>query len=202
MVLGKLPFSNPKHRIDNLFSRLKFGLNLLKLRESGTLRFFDGFQSVSEALDDQDNFNYLSKKLMSFLDENLDENSVIILDKVSILQSLGLDTKSAVELCLALQLKALTTKSVLVTRSRANSSLDVDLEDFSVDDPSDQISSFLAQSAFLNIVVRPLPTGKSLSVTGNLHFKSRAETAIHRFQYLLEEKDVKIFAKGTSNAVL
>jgi hypothetical protein len=72
------------------------------------------------------------------------------------------------------------------------------------DEQADQLSAFLAHCAHLNIVVRPLSTGRSINVTGNLNFMwtSNLSQEKNQYQFRVEEKDVKVFAAGTSTAVL
>ena len=92
-------------------------------------------------------------------------------------------------------------QSCLVTRCRALTGLG---EEETHDEGSDRISAFLSHTANLTIAVRPLASGRSSTVTGNLCFlwNLPEESQIQLFQFRVEEKDVKVFAFGTSGAVL
>ena len=71
-------------------------------------------------------------------------------------------------------------------------------------DDTDRFSAFLSHISDMTIAVRPLPSGRSSNVTGNLCYllNDPEKKQIQRFQFRVEEKDVKVFAIGTSNAVL
>ena len=66
---------------------LKFGLNLLKLKEEG-IEFFDGLKVIEKAISDNGNFDVsaFTQELLSFLDKHASPNTYIIVDKISILQ--------------------------------------------------------------------------------------------------------------------
>ena len=77
------------------------------------------------------------------------------------------------------------------------------------DDQEGKLVSFLDHTSHLTIVVWKLATGYSEIVSGNICFGwVRSNEANHslqdegRYQYNIEEKDVKVFALGTSSAVL
>jgi len=120
---------------------------------------------------------------------------------MSILQSLGFNAKDFVSLTASLQMKVRKRECILITRCRGKSNLDL-TEDFILEESTDLPSNMLSHSASLNIVVRPLSTGKSTNVTGNICFLWTNEKSVSRYQFRVDEKDVQIFAKGTSNAVL
>lgn len=70
------------------------------------------------------------------------------------------------------------------------------------DPEADQLSSIIGHCSHLNIVVWPLPTGKSSSVSGNITFSWMTSKCFGDYQFRIEDKDVKIFAPGTSKGVL
>ena len=187
---------------------MKFGLNLLKLKGSGGVEFFDGLKVIDKIINDDNGFfNYLAFKeeLLSFLDTNADHqsNTYVIIDKFSILQSLGVCPKEVFSLIRAVQLRVRKYGCVLITRCRGKeSNLEAVTGTDYCEDPTDISSNILSHSASLNIIVRPLPTGKSTNVSGNLTFLWATEKNWSRYQFRIEEKDVRIFAKGTSSAVL
>ena len=158
---------------------------------------------IEKAISDNGNFDVsaFTEELLAFLDKHASPNAYIIVDKISILQSFGLSTKDVVSLTKALQMRARQNNCVLITRCRGKSNLD-STEDFNLEDSGDLFSNLLSHSASLNIVVRPLSTGKSASVTGNICFLWTNKKNVNKYQFRVEEKDVRIFAKGTSNAVL
>ena len=69
---------------------------------------------------------------------------------------------------------------------------------------NDRISAFMSHTSNLSIAVRPLSSGRSSTVTGNICFlwNDPEDGQIQHFQFRVEEKDVKVFAIGTSGAVL
>jgi len=186
----------------------KFGLNLLKIKGSGGVEFFDGLKVIDKTIqDDNGLFNYsaFKEELLSFLDTNAQHhsNTYVIIDKFSILQSLGVCPKEVITLTRAVQLRVRKYGCVLITRCRGKeSNLEAVTETDNCEDPTDISSNILSHSASLNIIVRPLPTGKSTNVSGNLSFLWATEKNWSRYQFRIEEKDVRIFAKGTSSAVL
>ena len=203
---------NPKE-LSTLFHfpfSMKFGLNLLKLKAAGGVEFFDGLKVIDKTINDDNGlFNYLAFKeeLLSFLDTNADHhsNAYVIIDKFSILQSLGVCPKEVFSLTRAVQLRVRKYGCVLITRCRGKeSNLEAlsETESDNYEDPTDISSNILSHPASLNIIVRPLPTGKSTNVSGNLSFLWATEKSWSRYQFRIEEKDVRIFAKGTSSAVL
>ena len=72
------------------------------------------------------------------------------------------------------------------------------------DHDADKLAAFLCHTSHLNVALWPLPSGKSSNVTGNLTFCWSRDSNPHTgdFQFQVEEKDVKVFALGTSSAVL
>ncbi len=182
---------------------LKFGFNLVKLRESGELAFFDGLKSISQhCANDSGQFQSCAFEngLKDFIDKNIAPGSFVIIDKISLLNQLGLKVPQVVKLMNGIILTTRSQNCCLVTRSRAISRLDNDEDD--LEEPADHLCAFLTQVAALNIQLRPLMTGKSATVTGNISFLWTSDSQLCRYQYRLEEKDVKVFAKGTSAGVL
>ena len=180
---------------------------MLKIKGSGGVEFFDGLKVIDKTIqDDNGLFNYsaFKEELLSFLDTNAQHsNTYVIIDKFSILQSLGVCPKEVITLTRAVQLRVRKYGCVLITRCRGKeSNLEAVTETDNCEDPTDISSNILSHSASLNIIVRPLPTGKSTNVSGNLSFLWATEKNWSRYQFRIEEKDVRIFAKGTSSAVL
>ena len=174
----------------------------MKLKGTG-VEFFDGLKTIDSSITENGNLNTLAFKeaLLSFLDNHASPNAYIVIDKMSILQSLGFNAKDFVSLTASLQMKVRKRECILITRCRGKSNLDL-TEDFTLEESTDLPSNMLSHSASLNIVVRPLSTGKSTNVTGNICFLWTNEKSVSRYQFRVDEKDVQIFAKGTSNAVL
>jgi len=180
----------------------KFGINMTKSREAGQINFIDGLKLVSENVNDDGVVDTLPllNSIISQVKQCVKENTVLIIDKISLLHSLGLTNREMLALVQELQSICEQHKSCLVTRSRTLTGLG---EDDSHDE-GDHISAFLSHTANLTIAVRPLASGRSSTVTGNLCFlwNIPEEGQIQHFQFRVEEKDVKVFAIGTSGAVL
>lgn len=125
---------------------------------------------------------------------------LIIVDKLSLLFNLGLHLQDLLPFVQNLQ--KMDTSACLITLCRAHSSLQTLIET-SDDAAATQLAAYLAHTSHLNVVVRPLKTGRSFSVSGNIAFTwttNHKETG--QYQYRVEEKDVRVFAAGTSSAVL
>lgn len=176
---------------------------MVKSKEAGNIKFIDGLKLITDHV--QDNgllaINPFAQTFLSAVTECLQDNAVIIIDKLSLLQSLGFTTKDLLNLTLALQNAQEEFKNCcLITRCRSLT----DLGEAESHEDVDRFSAFLSHNSDLTIVVRPLLSGRSANVTGNLCYlwNDPEEKQIQRFQFRVEEKDVKVFARGTSNAVL
>ena len=154
---------------------------------------------MNKSISDNGYFDFpaFEEELLSFVEKNAESNAFIVFDKLSILQSLGISIKEILRLTRALQIRVQKYKCVLITRCRG-----ISKEDTNFEEPSNIVSNILSHSASLNIFVSPLHTGKSANVSGNLSFLWATEKSWSRYQFRIEEKDVRIFAKGTSSAVL
>ena len=123
--------------------------------------------------------------------------ATIIVDKLSVLLSLGVPADAVVVFARYLQSLAEKTGDrfdvVLLTRR--------DPDD--VDGALNRVSSCLTRSSDLTIRCWPLGSGKSGSVTGNLSFEySGGGCETGRFQFSVEDKTVRVFALGASKDVL
>jgi len=100
---------------------------------------------------------------------------------------------------------------VTLTRGVSSRNLESHKDDYDVGDESEnRLITFLDHTSHLSVVVWKLATGYSEIISGNFCFgwtqemdeatSSIPETG--RYQYNVEEKDVKVFALGTCSAVL
>ena len=190
----------------NRFStyRLKIGNNLFKLKESGNVTYIEAFSKIASLIDANElsSYDVVIEHLLEDIKKEMSENAFVILDKISLFYNLGMPTKSTMKLIREIQKHAMKKGCLIVTCSKSYSKLGMtEQEDFVHDDA---FLSYLSHCATLNIVVRPLSSGKSMNVTGNMIFLWNLpnHNLPKYYQFRLEEKDVKVFSAGTSNAVL
>ena len=197
---------------------MKLGNNLQKAKEAGQIAFIEGLKLTSEAygeessdFDDdkpQTEFSFVSsknladplKKLYFYIREtacslqakNSGSELVIIVDKLSLFQTLGVSTHDLTVFTKYLHQLILEISASLVTLAR------VDPED----EESDELANYLLNNCDLSVWTWPLKTGKSSSVSGNMKFRWLERFESGRYQFSVEDKNVKVFALGASNAVL
>jgi KaiC/GvpD/RAD55 family RecA-like ATPase len=187
---------------------LKSGINLLKLKESGQLVFLEGLKSIADAYDQTTNdssFNFANGLGVGQLQQHLqrelerlskDSRVTVIVDKVSLLLSLGVSADAAIAFARTLQRVTSEAGADCVLLGRR------DPDD--TDEGLNRLTSYLARTSDLSVICWPLEYGKSSSVTGNLRFEwiNGDDIESGRYQFRVEEKDVKVFALGASRAVL
>ena len=194
----------------NRFStyRLKIGNNLFKLKESGNVTYIEAFSKIASLIDANElsSYDVVIEHLLEEIKKEMSENAFVILDKISIFYNLGMPTKTTMKFIRELQKHAVKKGCLIVTCSKSYSKLGLADQDDFIHDDDDGFLSYLSPCATLNIVVRPLSSGKSMNVTGNMIFLWNLPTNPNLmpkyYQFRLEEKDVKVFSAGTSNAVL
>ena len=69
---------------------VKTGNNLLKLREAGTVKFWDGLKNLPKLLEEEDDEIDLVKRIYSDIVTLVEENTLVIVDQISMLSCLGL----------------------------------------------------------------------------------------------------------------
>ena len=186
------------------FFSLKFGNNLQKLREAGSISFIDALSKIALYAQDVDgklNYEELTNQVIKDITTNVAKGSFLIFDKISILQSLGLPIQNFVAFIRKIQNIVAKNDCLLVTCNRSLSQVGMIFDENTNDDP---FSSFLSHNAILNIAVRPLTSGRSINVSGNITYlwNMLNQDAPLEYQFRVEEKDVKVFSLGTSSAVL
>ena len=181
----------------------KFGINMTKSRDAGYVDYIDGLKLISENINSEGTLviEQFLNSMLAQVREYHKENTVLIIDKISLLRSLGVTDREMLALVQELHLICHQHKSCLITRSRAMTGLG-DCENH--EEGNDRISAFMSHTSNLSIAVRPLSSGRSSTVTGNICFlwNDPEDGQIQHFQFRVEEKDVKVFAIGTSGAVL
>ncbi len=183
---------------------LKFGNNLAKARDKGQICFIEHSKESGQAylegrtIDRRELTDRIRREVEAVRDLRPTRPVVVMVDKLSLLASGGgmaaLDT-----IALARDLQRLLRpedSDCLVTLCRCRCP----------DDTVDALPHYLSHSSDLNVRVWPLLTGRSASVTGNLELEwpCRREEgrAKERLQFKLEERNIKTFAIGASDAVL
>lgn len=180
---------------------MKLGVNPLKMKETNLIQFFDCFKTSNDCIDEEGNLEKqkLLKLMMDFIERHLKQSDYVIFDKISLLESMGFSEKEIILLLRNIIKQVKEKDGILVLRCRKMSTLD---KEMSNEDIVDTLTSWISHQASLNLVVKPLSTGKSINVTGNISSHWTNENDILHSQFRVEEKDVKLFAKGTSSAVL
>ena len=69
---------------------VKTGNNLLKLRQSGTLKFWDGLKILLGLLEEEEDEMVMVKRIYSDVMTLVEENTLVIVDQISMLSCLGL----------------------------------------------------------------------------------------------------------------
>ena len=177
---------------------MKSGVNLLKSRESGQIIFVEALKQLSDAY--IDGFDTLLDRIAGEVFEALTDivakrpgiKVTVIIDKLTLLLSLGFSTRDVFVFVRKLALKLGEVGGNLVTLCHRTE----DKED------CNKLANVVGEDADLSVVVWPLTSGKSSSVTGNMRFYWKGSRESGRYQFRTEEKDVKVFALGMSSAVL
>lgn len=191
---------------------MKLGNNLQKARESGQVVFIEGLKMIGEAYskekaEDGQEFNFLSsdveeplknlfirvrKDAEALLNRGSNKELLIIVDKLSILGTLGLSPFDLAVFAKYLHQLTVNLSANLVTLTRADPE----------DESSKELTIYLLENFDLSIWTWPLKTGKSSLVSGNIKFQWLVMCEEGRYQYSVDDKSVKVFALGASNAVL
>jgi len=169
---------------------MKLGLNLVKLRQSGRVLFYEGLKKIPVLLEDSDNDLEIMKKVYDEVGKMVGDYTLVIVDQVTILSIMGFSVKSVYGLCHYLtSLIDQQTSSQLIIRM---------FEDAESRNP---IVHLVSRVSMLNIYVEGLSTGLSRDVSGTIRLKCQ-NNQDKSLQFKLLEKDVKVFALGTSQNVL
>ena len=175
---------------------IKLGYNLLKLRENGQVVFYEGLKKIMDlSLADSSPFQFDDPDLSSLkplyqeISSLVSDNTLVVLDQVSILTSLGLTIPSVFTFC-----------HYLVTSLASRPSCQLVIRLHQSGDKSGQLVRLIQQMAGLNLTVTGLHTGQSRDVSGVLTVNTGGDQRTSQFR--VEDKNVKIFAPGTSSAVL
>ena len=167
---------------------MKLGNNLLKLRQSGQVVFFEGLKIVAELLESHPSEDSLVKNLYEKLSGLVDEDSLVVVDQLFMLTCLGLSDRSVYLFCHYLVSEVLALeRSQLVLRL--------------YQPDCDQLVGLVRRLAELQLSVSGLETGLSRDVSGVLALHTRPGLA-QTLHFKVTDKDVKMFAPGTSSAVL
>lgn len=200
----------------------KVGLNLRNQKEQGTVKVIDGLQLISGVIDaggdcdDNHSFSFICKPHQNSLKNLYDhirqtvqpwkESGVqfqIILEDVTSLMHLGIsriDIETFIRYCWN-----------LVGRSPPSrvGSLVVAATVDEMDEDANLLSHNITHLASLHLSLHGLSTGPSREVHGLLKITaldrscpSHCVPVIHNFQYKMEEKNMKLFAPGTSANIL
>ena len=169
---------------------VKLGLNLLQLRQSGRIVFYEGLKKLPQLFEESEDDEELVKSIFSEVQRDVGDNTLVIVDQVSILSSLGVRDKYVYLLCHHL---------ALLTASKQDSQLLLRLFDSSSYKGS--LVNQVAALSTLQISINSLETGQSRDVSG-IMLISTHQTDPKMLQFKVLDKDVKVFAPGTSSAVL
>ncbi|XP_059830389.1 elongator complex protein 6 [Hypanus sabinus] len=202
----------------------KLGVNLSAAREKGQLVFLEGLRSSLDLLlDDQQDSTLHKSSPLQFLSspnaslrslyefvctsvqktsENAWKFSVLIIDDLSVLLSLGVTTKDILNFmhyC----------RATLCSKLKGNLvALAHDTEDLE-DEENDFVVKSLSYQSHLILQAEGLATGYCKDIHGELKIIWRSlspvkaeKNVIKTFQYKIQDKNVAFFARGTSSAVL
>ena len=191
---------------------LKLGYNLLKAKENGQVVFIEALKDYAKSYinDEDSNFQLLHEtedrlcKMRTILKDSLkslqknrqNAESTIIVDKLSMLKSLGFTPSEIVlfERFLINLSAEFNANLVLLNTKYVKPEEELEL--------GDPMLNYLNFHSDLKIKVWPLQSGLCSSVSGNLSYDWRNGNSTGRVQFLTEEKNVRVFALGASSAVL
>ena len=165
---------------------LKSGLNLIK-SQSENFVVIEALKEFDEIYASKGDFaEDVLKKTLSALDAfGKDEDKVLIVDRISLMTSYGLNLRDSIRFVRNLINEAVERDFKVTALTR----LDPDNEEF---------NSFFAHYCDLRIQVEPLKTGRSNLVNGNVAIKRKRKKA----HFKIEDKTVRIIPIGASKAVL
>jgi len=167
---------------------LKMGNNLLKLRQSGRVVFYEGLKDLAELLESDLEEVSVVKTLYQRISGLMKEDTLVVVDQVFMLSCLGLSTRSVYLLCHYLVLASLQLE-------RSQTVLRLYQSD------CEEVVGLIRRLGQLHLSVTGLYTGQSRDVSGVLSLLAPPAPA-QTFHFKIMDKDVKMFAPGTSSAVL
>ncbi|XP_077990638.1 elongator complex protein 6-like [Glandiceps talaboti] len=200
----------------------KLGVNLHTAKETGQLVYVDGLKYSLELVNDSESestnplecirdktknlkplFDIISKSVCSEQGEVISP-SLVLIDDVSILLSLGVSVKDVTDfLHYCVVLLCGNTKSVGCLVTLVHSDKDVE------DEENDLLLKQLSYHSNLHLHVEGLSSGYCKDVHGQLTIEwtdpwqiTTAKPHHKLYQYKILDKNVKFFAPGTSAAVL
>lgn len=200
----------------------KLGLNLRLQSEHGNVKVIDGLKLLSTVLDQsvesvsEHPFNFIVRncenplKNLYYKIKNIvlpwkeaSKYFVIIMENITALLNMGVETNDIdifIQYCRNLTggCHSVKSGSLIVVTSADDR-----------DDDANHLTNMVGHSASLHLAVRGLGTGQSREVHGDLRITAFDRKNVHQcspnvqhFQYKMEEKNMKLFAPGTSANVL
>jgi len=198
---------------------MKLGNNLVRLQQQGRLVFYEGLKKLLAASvtadDDDASFDFVVKdddRRCSINDDlkplYLDlkrlvadhRPAVVVLDNVSVLLHLGASVTDVHHFLLRL-LRLVATAA----GDKTAADLVVKVESGDEDDGGTRLSNLLYHASSVNVSVSSLRTGRSRDVSGCFRVEERergGDFSCRDFQFWVEDRNVRVFAPGTSAAVL
>ncbi|KAK0192691.1 hypothetical protein F5146DRAFT_1041100 [Armillaria mellea] len=174
----------------------KHNVNLTQQKNSGSLTFVDVFSFEPEESGLRPIFNVVFEVL-----KECTPDSLIILDDISMLEWIGVSTLEILRFCRALRAQCIKHRATLLIRHH-----------LVVHDKPDQLFRDLLQLATYHVDVRPLASGRSGAVSGEvaLHlgpnaFSPASVKPVSRsraVQYRLTDSASVFFERGNSRGVL
>ncbi|KZT30797.1 hypothetical protein NEOLEDRAFT_1052965 [Neolentinus lepideus HHB14362 ss-1] len=177
-------------------------VNLAALIESQALRFLDMVKDIQPHLgtDDSTRSTLIRSLLQEQGDAQADQPTLILLDDISTLEWMGYATNELVKFLRALSILARKGNASLVVRHHVITP-----------DTPDVLFRFLLQLCTYHIDVRPLSSGRSGAVNGEISlYRGPSNGTAHvkttprqrAVQYRLTDATAVYFEKGTGQAVL
>ena len=167
---------------------MKMGTNLLKLRQSGQVVFYEGLKELTELMRSDTEELSLVQTLYQKICCLVREDTLLVVDQVLMLSCLGLSDRSVYLLC-----HHLVSASLQLERTQTVLRL--------YQPDCEQLVSLVRRLGDLAMSVSGLQTGVSKEVSGLLSLQTRTGLS-QTLQFKITDKDVKMFAPGTSSAVL
>jgi len=173
---------------------VKLGQNLIQLKESGRFCFIDALNYFLSSALGTNSILRTESGLKQFYEEilqHLEPNSILILDDLSPLSTMGFSDRDVV---------LLISKFREVVEER-NCKLICGLSSVM----PGCLTNYISRMSHLHFSIQDMKTGRSRDVSGHLSITTSCKNGDiqqQNYQFRLEEKNVRVFPPGTSGAVL
>jgi len=190
----------------------KLGHNLIKLQDQKEFIFYEGLKTLLETslgkctafdfinedftMDSLKPFYQHIKNIFLQMMGDGTRGCCIVIDNLTVLLSLGASVES---------LEYLVSQFLRLVKGSGGSVV-LKLDNWEGDSDSARLANLIHRLSAVNVSVKGLKTGQSRDVSGCLRIEvlqmDRGDFCTRDYQFWVEDRNVKVFAPGTSAAVL